>query len=180
MQNIKLVVVGDGAVGKTCCLISYTTNTFPDEYVPTVFDEYSANVIIDGKPIQLGLWDTAGQEDYDRLRPLAYPQTSVFIIAYDIARKTSFDNINAKWIPEIKHHCPNTPFLLIGMKSDLKERRQVSYSDAIALCKELNGYKAMECSALKQTNLKNVFDEAMRCALSKNKQTKRKSICDIL
>ncbi|KAA8595344.1 hypothetical protein FQN60_012479, partial [Etheostoma spectabile] len=115
------------AVGKTCLLISYTTNAFPGEYIPTVFDNYSANVMVDSKPVNLGLWDTAGQEDYDRLRPLSYPQT---------------------WYPEVRHHCPSTPIILVGTKLDLRDEKDtieklkekklapITYPQGLALAKE--------------------------------------------
>lgn len=200
MQNIKCVVVGDGAVGKTCLLISYTTNAFPGEYIPTVFDNYSANVMVDGRPVQLGLWDTAGQEDYDRLRPLSYPQTDVFLICFSVISPVSFKNVKAKWHLEIKHHAPDAPYILVGTKQDLRGdeetiaklaangQKPVSAEEAQALARELEppAGKYLECSALTQNGLKAVFDDAIRLALTeangngKNGGKKKKNKCSIL
>ncbi|TIB68125.1 hypothetical protein E3P77_01345 [Wallemia ichthyophaga] len=147
------------------------------EYVPTVFDNYSANVIVDGDPITLGLWDTAGQEDYDRLRPLSYPQTDVFLIAFSIASPTSLENVKYKWIPELKHHAPNVPIILVATKVDLRNDRltiqrladrgmnPISWSEGSKLAKEIGAVRYLECSAKSQLGLKAVFDEAIRIVL---------------
>lgn len=82
MHTIKCVIVGDEAVGKTSLLVSYTTGCFPSECATTAFDSYCACVTVDGDPVNLQLWDTAGLEDYDRLRSLSFPQTDVFLICF--------------------------------------------------------------------------------------------------
>eukprot|EP01083_Nonionella_stella_P059518 155730_1 len=188
MQDIKCVVVGDGAVGKTCLLISYTTNDFPKDYVPTVFDNYNATVMVDGQQINLGLWDTAGQEDYDRLRPLSYPQTNVFLVCFSVISKDSYANVTEKWVPEISHHAPGVPMLLIGTKSDLRNdgnfdtANLVKVDEGKKLAQEIGAESYIECSALTQTGLKSVFDEAIKSALAaiKAKQKKKKSPCLLL
>jgi len=134
--------------------------------------------MVDGKPINLGLWDTAGQEDYDRLRPLSYPQTDVFLVAFSIVNPASFENVRAKWHPEVSHHCPSTPIILVGTKVDLREdpstieklsakkQAPISYETALQMSSEIGAAKYMECSAITQQGLKAVFDEAIRAVLS--------------
>lgn len=195
MQNIKCVVVGDGAVGKTCLLISYTSNAFPVDYIPTVFDNYSATVVVDNKTINLGLWDTAGQEDYDRLRPLSYAQTHVFLICYSIASRPSFHNVKAKWYPEIYHHAPGIPIILVGTKADIrvdplaldtlksKNIIPVTTEEGQLCAKEIGATQFYECSALTQENMKEVFEAAIRAGVVQANPAfgrKKKSRCVVL
>jgi len=150
-------------------LISYSNNEFPKEYTPTVFDNYTANVVFKGKTVALGLWDTAGTAEYDQLRPLSYPDTHIFIIVYSVISEESLKNIETKWVPEInKHTDPNTsvPFIIVGNKSDLREDEKmrgkcVDYAAAEKLAKKLGAKRHMECSAKTQNNLKEVFDQGI-------------------
>jgi len=168
------MVVGDPSVGKTCMLISYTTNSFPGEYVPTVFDNYTANAIVEGHPINLGLWDTAGSKEYDTLRPLSYPGTDVFIICFSLCSPETFENVKSKWHPEIVQYNPKTPFILVGTKLDLRDNpdmiqnlksnglEPISGELGDKLAKEIGASKFLECSALSQRNLPQVFEEAVK------------------
>jgi small GTP-binding protein len=193
MQSIKCVLVGDVAVGKTCLLITYTTNALPREYIPTIFDNYSANVMVDGKTVSLGLWDTYGQDD-DRLRPLSYPQTDIILVCFSISSPASFENVRSKWVPEISHHCPGVPFILVGTKSDLRddqaiidelEKRSlspISYDQGLKMTEEIGAHMYLECSALTQRGLKEVFDEAIRAVIAPEGRTikKKESTCSLM
>ncbi|KAJ3032131.1 UNVERIFIED_CONTAM: Rho GTPase protein rac1 [Siphonaria sp. JEL0065] len=149
--------------------------------------------MVDGKPINLGLWDTAGQEDYDRLRPLSYPQTDVFLVCFSLVNPSSFENVKAKWYPEISHHAPNTPMILVGTKLDLREDREtlerlrdrrmapITFQQGNQCCKEIGAVKYLECSALTQKGLKNVFDDAIRAVFAPPPpRRKEKGPCTLL
>ena len=107
MKCVKCVAVGDSSVGKSCLNQRYCVNSFPCR--STVYSTYCMNLMKDGKPVSLSLCDTPGHDDYDRLRPLAYPQTDVFLICFSLVSHESLENVRSKWHPEVRHHCPNTP-----------------------------------------------------------------------
>ena len=107
MKTIKVLVNGRGGVGKTCLLISYVTKNFPDEYVPTVFDNYDHHVVIDGEQYIVDLWDTGDGEVYCGLRP-QYPQADVFLACFSLVDFHSFQKIFEDFVPEFKHHCPGS------------------------------------------------------------------------
>ncbi|KAK4750724.1 hypothetical protein SAY87_004206 [Trapa incisa] len=191
---IKCVTVGDGAVGKTCMLMCYTSNKFPTDYIPTVFDNFSANVVVEGTTVNLGLWDTAGQEDYNRLRPLSYRGADVFVLSFSLISRPSYENVLKKWIPELQHHAPGIPIVLVGTKLDLREDKHyladhpglvpVTTSQGEELRKQIGAAYYIECSSKTQRNVKAVFDSAIRVVIKppqkqreKKKKKKRRKRC---
>jgi Ras family protein A len=186
----KLVIVGDGACGKTCLLVVFSKDSFPEVYVPTVFENYVADIEIEGKQIELALWDTAGQEDYDRLRPLSYPDTNVVLICFSVDSPDSLDNVPEKWVGEVKHFCPGCPFVLVGCKKDLRNDPEtiaklkkaklepVSMERAQLLAKEIGAVQYIECSARTKDNVREVFEVATKAALS-TKRKKSKNACSL-
>jgi len=169
----KLVIVGDGACGKTSLLCSFALGEFPKEYQPTIFENYVAEIRLDGKPVQLALWDTAGQEEYERLRPLSYSKSHVILIAFAIDTPDSLDNVTVKWIEEVRSICgPTIPILLVGCKADLRPAPNspeyanfVSRQQAERVANAIGARAYKECSALKIEGVDDVFEAATRASM---------------
>ncbi|KAL3873246.1 hypothetical protein ACJMK2_036386 [Sinanodonta woodiana] len=189
VKFIKCVVVGDGAVGKTCMLMSYATDRFPTEYVPTVFDNYAVTLHIRNCQYQLGLFDTAGQEEYEGLRLLSYPGTHVFLLTFAVIMPESLKNLELKWLPEIRQQCPTSAYLIVGTQIDLRDDEKVkfklqkrrmkptTFEEGVKFAKKVNADCYVECSSMTRQGLKNVFDEAIIAALEpkiKRTETRRK------
>uniref|UniRef100_A0A6T6BWC2 Uncharacterized protein n=1 Tax=Compsopogon caeruleus TaxID=31354 RepID=A0A6T6BWC2_9RHOD len=186
-HKVKIVIVGDGSVGKTCMLHSYARNEFPTEYVPTVFDTYTASVRISEDLVGLEIWDTAGQDDYDRLRALTYFNTNVIVLCYSVVSKASFENVLNKWAPEVQFRCPDAAVILCGTKTDLrtdpvtleklkkKGHYPISTLQGERMQTKVGASAFMECSALTKEGLKDVFDEAIKFGLQSPREPSGKS-----
>ena len=172
-MSVKVVCVGDGSTGKTSLLMSYVHNDFEFEYIPTCFDNTEINLHIDGSERGLTLWDTAGAESYDRLRTLCYPDTHVFIITFAFNYPDSFNNVREKWLPEIQHYCPRTPFFIVCTKVDARsdevtlqklresKKEPISSEQGQALAKEL-GARYFETSSKTGQGIRTLFETAVR------------------
>ncbi|CAF4882781.1 ras-like GTP-binding protein RhoL [Pieris napi] len=174
-RRLKITVVGDGMVGKTCLLYVYTRNEFPTEYVPTVFDNYVGHIIVDGEEVEMALWDTAGQEDYERLRPLSYNSTNCFLVCYSVGSRSSYENVIHKWYPELKHFSSSVPIVLVATKTDLRNtgKAVITTQEGKQLKRKIRAAQLVECSALERVNMHEVFEEAVRAAIKKKPVTKR-------
>lgn len=186
MKHLKCVVVGDQIAEKTQLLYTYVNGEY-DEYNPTVFDNYKKDIIVDDQPISLQLWDTAGQQDYKKLRPLSYPQTDIFIVAFALISPTSLEDVESIWVPEIREHCPGTPYILVGTHMNARDdfdKHEEEYKskgwEAVPTSKGqemketilANDY--MECDIESLQSVEKVFLNAVKIGLSGGEPVKKR------
>lgn len=170
----------------------FTRGYFPQVYEPTVFENYVHDIFIDGQSVQLSLWDTAGQEEFDRLRALSYADTHCIMLCFSIDLPDSLENVQLKWVGEVADHCEGVKLVLVALKCDLRNfeddplavdedvynpydqlspaaggaRRLISYEEGLAVAKKVGALRYLECSAKKNRGVNEAFSEAARCALN--------------
>ncbi|PHH84320.1 hypothetical protein CDD83_2123 [Cordyceps sp. RAO-2017] len=184
----KLVLLGDGACGKTSLLNVFTRGYFPTVYEPTVFENYVHDIFVDNVHIELSLWDTAGQEEFDRLRSLSYDDTDLIMLCYSVDSKDSLENVESKWVGEIADNCPGVKLVLVALKCDLREQGDddeadgsgeggehrekgpmINYDQGLEVARRIGATRYLECSAMKNRGVNEAFTEAARVALSVKK-----------
>lgn len=186
----KLVVVGDGQCGKTSILVVFKGDKFIDGYTPTVFDNYVADIEIDNNTVSLALWDTAGQEEYDRLRFLSYPDANCILVCFSVDSHDSYENVEEKWVPEVRRFCNSkVPIILVANKTDLRSdseavkqlkisgRKPLDLEDGKLLAMKIGAHAYVECSAKNYSGIRDVFETATRACLMKNNEVN--SCCTI-
>ncbi|KAI6112843.1 P-loop containing nucleoside triphosphate hydrolase protein [Pisolithus croceorrhizus] len=174
----KVVVCGDGACGKTSLLNVFTRGFFTQVYEPTVFENYVHDILVDDQLVELSLWDTAGQEEFDRLRSLSYAETHVVMICFSVDNPVSLENVETKWIEEIVEHCPGVKLILVALKCDLRDDRNVAerlarhglhsvqYEEGFTVARRIRASRYLECSSKHNRGVLEVFDEAARLSLT--------------
>ncbi|KAH9967342.1 ras family-domain-containing protein [Russula dissimulans] len=171
----KVVVCGDGACGKTSLLNVFTRGYFTQVYEPTVFENYVHDLSVDDQAVEMSLWDTAGQEEFDRLRSLSYAETHVVMMCFSVDNPTSLENIETKWLDEIIEYCPGVK---VSLKCDLRDdpstrdrlarygMQAVQYEEGLGIARRIRASRYLECSSKHNRGVKEVFYEVARVSLT--------------
>lgn len=143
---------------------------------------------VDNQTLQFALWDTAGQEDYEQLRPLSYPNTDVIVVCFSVDNRDSYANVPQKWMPEVRHFCPRTPIILAALKIDLRNdpnvavigagsrpasRKPISMAEGLELSRSIDAYRYVECSAKTRDGVSEVFQTAAKAVLNPNSGSRK-------
>uniref|UniRef100_H3AP86 Rho family GTPase 2 n=1 Tax=Latimeria chalumnae TaxID=7897 RepID=H3AP86_LATCH len=185
----KIVVVGDTQCGKTSLLHVFAKDCYPENYVPTVFENYTASFEIDKQRIELNMWDTSGSAYYDNVRPLAYPDSDAVLICFDVSRPETLDSVLKKWWwqSETQEFCPSAKVVLVGckvdMRTDLNTLRELSkqrlipvtHEQGSTLARQIGAVAYVECSSkVSENSVRDVFHVTTLASVNRmNKNLKR-------
>ena len=169
-SNIKCVMVGDGAAGKGYAATKYVTGVTRTDYIPTIFDNWYKNMRTpENEEVQLGLWDTAGQDDFDKHRPLSYPGSDVILIAVSLTSLTTLHNVRKKWVPEVRHYLPDVPIVLAGTKTDIwepeKNKSHVTMKMMKDLAIKIGAVDVCLCSTYSNQGIEHLFTNVLNSGL---------------
>ncbi|EIJ87754.1 Ras-related protein Rab-11A [Nematocida parisii] len=159
----KIVLIGDSSVGKTNLLERLAHNRFNTNTKSTIGVEFDTKCfVVNGKKIKAQIWDTAGQERYRAITSAYYRGAVGAIVVYDITRKESFDNARTEWIKQLKDNSESGLVIsLVGNKTDLEEKRQVSQQEAREAA-QIGDYLLTETSALSDVNVQEAFEALIK------------------
>ncbi|XP_051946668.1 rho-related GTP-binding protein Rho6-like [Xyrauchen texanus] len=180
VMRCKLVLVGDVQCGKTAMLQVLAKDCYPETYVPTVFENYTAGLELDEQRVELSLWDTSGSPYYDNVRPLCYSDADAVLLCFDTSRPDTVENALKKWKAEIMDFCPSTRIILVGCKTDLRtdvctlmelsnqRLTPISHEQGTLLAKQVGAEVYLECSAFtSEKSIHSVFRSAAITCLNK-------------
>ncbi|XP_012940339.1 ras-like GTP-binding protein Rho1 isoform X2 [Aplysia californica] len=178
----KIVVVGDGGVGKTCLIRRYINGEFdeftPQAYIPSSLETHTREMTVGNKKFVAIICDTGGQETFRHLRKTSYPNSDAVIVCFSLDNEESLKNIHNLWIPEMQKLCPRVPMILVGNKLDLREEAYkpdgfIKESKGLQAVKKHKMVTYLETSSLNDTNVDKVFETAMAEAAKRKKQNKK-------
>lgn len=184
--QMSVVVMGSPGVGKTSLLLTVSTNSFPRDHIPTLYDKLEVDVQVDSKLVHLELWDTSLHLNFDDKKPIPPSGTGVFIVCFSLLDPKSLEEARLRWIPQIRYNHPQTPILLVGTKLDLagqteevRKARQmgkgvVTFRQAHEVAERL-GLHYYACSNLENIGLRNILDEAVRAVIKSQDTSRQRS-----
>lgn len=185
--SLKVVVVGDTGTGKSSMVSRLSSKPFQEDYKPTMFDNFAATILVDGNPYHLSLFDTAGKEDFNKLRVLSYLNSDVFVICFSVTNPDSLTNVQEYWVPEIRHYIPYVPFVLVGTQIDLRKdgmEKQVVRSSFVSpkqgmdLANKIGACSYLECSALTDEGLEELKSDIISASQAhKERRCSQQTTC---
>eukprot|EP01084_Bolivina_argentea_P126769 224380_1 len=179
--TIKLVVVGDAAIGKAQLLFVYEQGPYAllENYAPTVFDNVTLEkeIMIDGEnvSISLDLWDTSGQEEFDELRHISYKGADICLLCFSVVKEDSFFNVQNLWEPDVCQHNPDAMIILVGTQCELREdsNKGIDVEQIEKYRKQIGAAAYIETSAFQNINVHEAFETAITALLLPSKSANK-------